>query len=381
MRLDDAANIDDLREKAKSVVPRVVFELLASASGDEQAFRRSVEDFKSRKLLPRLLRGVAERDQTTSLFGREYAAPFGIAPTGTIGILRKNIELSLARAAKAAGIPCVTSGASVLPHEQVAAEAPGHVWSQLYAATDPKITEDLVRRAADFGAPALVWTVDQPVAFKNDRLMRAGYGIPPRLKLRDKLEALRHPTWLREYLSGGMVGMGHWQRYAPAGSSDHDVHMFYSQQRNAGQTWRELETLRRIWDGPLVVKGILRAEDALRAAELGADGVIVSSHGGFGIDRLPSSIEMLPGVVAAVGDRLTVMFDSGIRRGSDIVMALCLGAKFVFVGRATLYGATAALDAGALRAIDILKDEVDRTMGLLGCSSLSQLSPEFVLGA
>lgn len=380
MKLKEAINIEDLRQIAKSVVPRVVIEILEGASEDEISYHRSTEDFRNIRLLPKVLRGVENREISTTLFGRTYAAPFGIAPTGTIGVLRKNIELVLARSAKAADIPCIVSGASVLEHERIAAEAPGYIWSQVYAATDPKITEDLVRRAESFGSEALVWTVSQPVASKNDRLIHSGYGIPPRLKLGAKLEALRHPTWLREYLSGGMVGVGHWQRYAPPNANINEVYRFYMSQRNAMQTWRELEALRRMWKGPLVVKGILRPDDAVTAAECGADGIIVSTHGGFALDRAASSIQMLPHVVDAVGDKATVMLDTGVRRGSDVVTALALGAKFVFIGRATLYGATAGLDEGAKLAIDILKDETKRTMGLLGCSSVAELSRDLVHG-
>jgi isopentenyl diphosphate isomerase/L-lactate dehydrogenase-like FMN-dependent dehydrogenase len=172
--------------------------------------------------------------------------------------------------------------------------------------------------------------------------------------------------------------MRQWEAYLPEGAPVREAHRLFAAQRNASQTWKELEVLRRMWAGPLIVKGILHPGDAIRAAEMGVDGVIVSNHGGNTLDRAPASIDMLPGVVAAVGDKLTVMFDGGVRRGSDIVLARCLGAKFVFTGRATLYGAAAGGSAGALRAMAILKDGVDRTLGQLGCNSLEDLSLDFV---
>jgi len=374
-----AINLWDLREAAKRRLPRAVFELINSASEDNFALAAITSQMNARELLPRVLRGVEKRNQETMLFGRNWSTSFGIAPTGTIGVLRRDIEYSLAEAALASNIPMVLSGASRHSLEDVAKRAPGQVWSQLYAATDPKITADLVARAEACGSGALVWTVDLPVFPKNDRQQRLGYGIPPRPRLCDKFEALLHPSWLIDYLRGGTVGLDHWRKYVPAGSSDHAVHQYYLSQRNALQSWREMELLRRLWKGPLVLKGILNPEDAIRAAELGADGIIVSNHGGFGLDRMPASIDVLPSIVAAVGDRLTVMLDSGVRRGADVLLARALGAKFVFVGRAALYGATAYGTPGAIRAIDILKNEIDRNLGQIGCPDLAELDASYVV--
>ena len=378
MGAERAVNIADLRLQAKRRLPKVIFEIIDHASEDDLVLVKNVERLRAHTLMARVLMGVPEREQSTTLFGREYSTFFGISPMGIIGIIRKDVELILAEAAHDADIPMILSGASAHALEKVVPKAPGTVWSQLYAASDPKITEDLVRRAADAGATGLVWTVDLPVYPKNDRSIRNGIGIPARLSLRAKLEALLHPGWIREYLGGGMSRMGHWECYVPAGSSSADVLKFYLSQKNSMQTWREMETLRRLWQGPLIVKGIMNSADAVQAAELGADGIIVSNHGGYGLDRAPASIDMLPGIAAAVGNRVTVMFDGGIRRGSDAVIARCLGAKFVFVGRAALYGAAACGLAGARRAIEVLKDEIDRTMGLMGCGRGADLRPELV---
>ncbi len=284
----------------------------------------------------------------------------------------------LATAAKQANIPMILSGVSSEPIETVATLAPGQVWSQLYAAKDTAINADLVRRAQDSEVSILVWTVDMGAAPKNERLMRNGLGVPPRLSLLNRLEALTHPAWFLEYLRGGMTKLGSWQPYVGAGAPPFEAQKLWMSQRFESLTWHGLETLRRLWKGPLIVKGILHPDDAARVAELGGDGVIVSNHGGWGLDRAPAAIDMLPGVVAAVGEKLPVMFDGGVRRGSDIVVARCLGAKFVFVGRATLYGAVAAGTPGASRAINILKDEIDRTMGQIGCANAQEFKPEFV---
>jgi len=378
MQLQDAVNIADLKLLAKRRLPRGMFDLLEGASEDERALARNVGRLREYSLVARALRGAVQRDQSTTLFGKTYASCFGISPTGFISLLRRDIELMLADAAQQANIPMTLSGVSCEPIETVAARAPGHVWSQLYAAKDPKINADLVRRAQDAGVGVLVWTIDMGAPPKNDRLAHAGFAIPPKLTLGSKLEALTHPAWMSEYLRGGMARMGAWERYVAPGSPPFEAHAFFMAQRFGALTWQGLESLRKIWKGPLVVKGIMHPDDAVRIAELGGDGVIVSNHGGYGLDRAPASIDMLAGIVAAAGHKLTVMFDSGVRRGSDIVVARCLGAKFVFVGRATLYGAVAGGLPGALRAIDILKDEVDRTMGQIGASNGDQLKPEFV---
>jgi (S)-mandelate dehydrogenase len=203
--------------------------------------------------------------------------------------------------------------------------------------------------------------------------------LPPRLSPLALLEALTHPGWVFDYLRhGGMPTMEAWAPYAEPGASAAEVARFFRTQSPSVQTWRDFEDLRRIWPEKLVVKGIMRPADAVRCAELGADGIIVSNHGGKALDRAPATIELLPAIKAAVGDRLAVMLDSGVRRGSDIVVAKCLGADFIFVGRATLYGVAAAGLSGAIRVLDILREEIDTTLGLIGCPSFEQLGPDFL---
>jgi L-lactate dehydrogenase (cytochrome)/(S)-mandelate dehydrogenase len=378
MRTDKAVNIADLRLLAKRRLPRIVFEVLDGASEDQSALVRNMARLREHLLVQRVLRNGRPRDHSTTIFSKTYASSFGIAPTGFIGVMRNGIEFMLAEAALEANIPMILSGVSAQPIEKVAARAPGQVWSQIYAAKDPDITTDMVRRARDSGVEVLVWSVDMGAPPKNENQMRSGAGFPPSPTLGSMVEALAHPGWLLDYLSNDAAAIGSWQPYIASGAPAYSGHKLFMAQRFESLQWKMLDALRRHWSGPFVVKGILHPEDALRVAEGGADGVIVSNHGGIGLDRAPASIDMLPGIVEAVGSKLIVMFDSGIRRGSDAVVARCLGAQMVFVGRPTLYGASAGGKAGALRAINILKDEIERTMGQIGCATGADLKSEFV---
>ncbi|MDB5531944.1 MAG: hypothetical protein JWO28_259, partial [Hyphomicrobiales bacterium] len=329
-------------------------------------------------LVQRVLRNGRPRDQSTTIFNKSYSTCFGIAPTGFIGVMRNGIELMLAEAALEANIPMILSGVSAQPVEKVAARAPGQVWSQIYAAKDPDITADMVRRARDSGVGVLVWSVDMGAPPKNENQMRSGAGFPPRPTLGSMVESLAHPAWLLDYMRNDAAAIGSWQPYVAPDAPAYSGHKLFMAQRFESLQWSMLDTLRKLWSGPLVVKGILHPDDASRVAEGGADGVIVSNHGGMGLDRSPAAIDMLADVVAAVGSKLVVMFDSGIRRGSDAVVARCLGAQMVFVGRPTLYGASAGGKAGTLRAINILKDEIERTMAQIGCATGADLKPELV---
>jgi (S)-mandelate dehydrogenase len=272
------------------------------------------------------------------------------------------------------------SGASTGSIEAAAKIAPENAWYQLYGARDMNISEDQVRRARDAGMSTLVHTVDVPVNSKRERNIRNGFVRPYKITLSMVIDGLLHPAWLIEYLRhGGMPSFDNWEAYAPPGAGAEQVSDLVGTQTPSTQTWRELEAYRRLWPRKLVVKGILHPEDARRAADLGVDGIMVSNHGGRQLDRAPSPLAMLPLIKAAVGDRLTLMLDSGIRRGSDIVVAYCLGARYVFVGRATLYGTVVGGTAGAMRAIDILKDEVQRVLMQMGCPSINQLGPQWLL--
>ena len=351
MRLDDAINIEDLHRMAKRRLPKIAFDFIEGGLEDERGLERNTSAFHKHQLLPRYLVDVSTRDQTRTLFGRTYASPFGISPTGGAGLFRRGADLMLAEAAAKANIPYIMSGASNNSIEAAAKIAPDHAWYQLYAAREAGVREDMIRRAADAGMASLVLTVDVPVSSKRERNIRNGFanirgGLFQALSLKPSIlaEALTHPGWVVEYLrhGGGTPMLQNWQPYAPAGANSEQVYNFARalQPYNA-QTWRDLERYRRLFPRNLVVKGIMSPADAMRSAEIGCDGIIVSNHGGRQLDQAPAPLDVLPAIKEAVGDKLTIMLDSGVRRGADILIALCLGAEFVFMGRPTLYGAAA----------------------------------------
>jgi (S)-mandelate dehydrogenase len=386
MKLDRAVNIEDLHRMAKRRLPKIAFDFIEGGLEDERGLERNTAAFHKHLLLPRYLVDVSQRDQTAELFGHAFASPFGISPTGGAGLFRRGADLMLAAAAADANIPYIMSGASNDSIEAAARVAPRNTWYQLYAARDAKVREDMIRRTADAGLEALVLTVDTPVGSKRERNIRNGFanvrgGLLQALSLKPSilLEALTHPGWIVEYLKhgGGTPMLQNWQPYAPSGADAEEVYNFSRALLPFNtQTWRDLENYRRLFPRNLVVKGIMHPSDAIRAAEIGVDGVIVSNHGGRQLDQAPAALDVLPAIKAAAGDRLTVMLDSGIRRGADILIALCLGARFVFMGRPTLYGAAAGGIPGVKKAIDIFKNEIDLVMGQIGCPSLDQLGPD-----
>jgi L-lactate dehydrogenase (cytochrome)/(S)-mandelate dehydrogenase len=388
MKVEDAVNIEDLHRMAKRRLPKIAFDFIEGGLEDEYGLERNTLAFRKHLLLPRYLVDVSKRDQSVNLFGRTFASPFGISPTGVAGLFRRGADLMLAEAAAEANIPYIMSGASNDAIEAAARAAPGNTWYQLYSATDAKIREDMIRRTADAGLDALVLTVDVPVGSKRERNIRNGFahargGLFQALSLKPSilLEALTHPGWIVEYLrhGGGAPMLQNWQPYAPSGAGAEEVYKFTrAHMPYNAQTWRDLETYRRLFPRKLVVKGIMHPGDATRAAEIGVDGIIVSNHGGRQLDQAPASLDLLPAVSAAVGERLAVMLDGGVRRGADILIAFCLGARFVFMGRPTLYGAAAGGISGVKKAIDIFRDEIDLVMAQIGCPSLGELGPDFL---
>ena len=381
MKLEKAVNIEDLHRMAKRRLPKIAFDFIEGGVEDELGISRNEAAFRRHRLMPRYLVDVTKRDQSAKLFDRVYASPFGISPTGAAALFRPGADLMLAESAAGANIPFVMSGASTASMEKAAAVAPTHTWYQLYVARDAKISEDLIRRARDAGLGTLVLTVDVPISSKRERNIRNGFGRPLRMTWKTKLEALTHPGWMVDYWRHGTPLIENWAPYASAGANADQVADFVSSQMPSVPTWEDLEKFRKLWPRHLVVKGILHPDDASRAADIGVDGIIVSNHGGRQLDRAPASLEALPAIKKAVGDRVTLMLDSGVRRGADILIALALGARFVFVGRATLYGAAAGGIPGVRKAISILRNEIDLTMAQIGCPSLDQLDASFLCDA
>lgn len=382
MDVSKALSINDLRQAAKRRLPKILFELIESGVEDEYGLARNIDAFRQYRIMPRYLGDIAKRDQRVRLFGHDYASPFGIAPTGFAGLLRNGADMMLAETAREANIPFIISGASAAPIEQLAKLGPDHVWYHVYPAKDSAITADILGRVRDAGLNKLVLTVDNPVYPNRERDTRNGFSLPLRLRPAILLEALTHPAWIAHYLrAGGMPFMDTWARYAGPGKNAAEVAAFFRSQSPSIQTWADIERLRREWKGTFILKGIQHPDDAVRAADLGIDGIIVSNHGAKSFDPLPSPLETLPAVKAAIGGRIPVMMDSGVRRGYHALIAKALGADFVFVGRATLYGVVADAKRGAAKAVDLLRKEVDQSLALAGASSFTGIDASYLLGS
>lgn len=378
MTPDKAVNLEDFHRMAKRRVPKLAFDYIEGGVEDERGMRTNTDSFLKYHLLPKYLVDVARRDQSTTLFGRTYASPFGFAPTGMMGLYRRGGELLLAQAAAEANLPYIMSGGSTETLEAAARVAPRHTWYQLYAASEQAICEDLIRRCDDAGLGALVVTVDVPVRTRRERNIRNGFSLHGRAKPSLLLEALMHPGWVIDYLRhGGIPPLANWVKYAPPGSTPQQVAQFFNSKVPASaQTWAELENYRRLWPRTLIVKGVMDPDDAARAADLGVDGIIVSNHGGRQLDRAPAPLDVFPAIKRAVGDRVTLMLDGGIRRASDILTALCLGAQYVFLGRPALYAIAAGGVVGARRLVELMQSEIDLNMGQMGCPTIADLGPD-----
>jgi (S)-mandelate dehydrogenase len=381
MSIDSAINIDDLKRMAKRRLPKIMFDFIEGGVEDEVGLRTNANAFRDLRLVPRYYIDTAKREQRATIFGRTFSSPFGIAPTGMAGAFRKDAELFLAQAANDADLPYLMSGASNASMEAGAKLAPKNLWYQIYGARDRSFQLDLVKRAIDCGVTALAVTCDVPVSSNRERNRRNGFVRPLRMTLPTILEAMLHPAWvINYYRQGGLPMLGNWERYATKGSTpDQVADLFAKQTPDASQTWDDLEAIRNAWPGKLMVKGIMHPEDARTAIGLGIDGLIVSNHGARQLDMMPSPLDMLPMIRSAVGPDVALLLDSGVRRGSDIVAALCLGADFVLTGRATLYGATAAGLPGVKKAVSILQREIDLVLGQIGAVNLDALGPHYLL--
>lgn len=380
MNIRSACNLEDVRTLARRKLPRIAFDFIDGGADDEHCLRRNREAFQRHQLLPRYLVDVSRRNQSTTLLGRRYASPFGISPTGLAGLFRPGADQMLARAAATADIPFLLSSASNGSLEEVCKVAPEHVWFQMYCTSDERINADLVQRARRCGVRVLVLSVDVPVNSNRERNRRNGFSRPFRMTPAVVLEALGHPAWVWRYLrTGGIPMMQNWQPYAPEGASAADVADLYGTLTPAPMVrWQHLQRIREAWPGPLVVKGLMHPEDAREAVALGVDGLVISNHGGRQLDAAPAPLDVLPAIRAAVGDEVELILDSGVRRGSDIVVARCLGARFALFGRPTLFGVAAAGERGADRVIQIIRSEIDMVLAQIGCGTFDALGPAYL---
>lgn len=362
--------IDDLRRRARRRLPRAVFDYIDGGAEDEVALRRNRSGFDEWALVPRYLHDVGEIDLTTEVLGVRSTMPLALAPTGFTRMFHPDGELAVARAAARAGIPYAQSTMATTSMEDVAAVSDGPLWFQLYVWRDRGLCRELIARAKAAGYRALLLTVDTPVTGARERDLRNGLSIPPALGARTLLDGALHPHWWWGLLSTEAMTFANVSHVAAEPSG---VMAFVARQFDPGVTWDDIEWMVQAWGGPFVIKGVMSVEDARRAASMGVTGVVVSNHGGRQLDHTQAPIEVLSEVVDAVGDDLEVLLDSGVRRGTDIVKALAVGARAVMVGRPYLYGLGAAGEAGVEHAIALLRAELTRAMGLIGRSSVRDL--------
>lgn len=372
-RLARAHTIDDLRRIAKARTPAGPFDYTDGGADQEIGVGRSIDAFADLEFRPTMLRDVSAVDTTTEVFGVSSALPFGLAPAGFARMMHSAGESAVVAAAATAGVPYALSTVATTSIGALAEAAPAATkWFQLYLWKERDLSLELVAQAKAAGFSALMVTVDVPTVGNRVRDLRNGMTIPPQLSLRTLIDASYRPEWWFNFLTTKPYQFA----FDHGGTSS--LSKLVATLYDPTVTLEDLSWLRNAWTGPLVIKGIQSEDDAQLAFDHGADGIVVSNHGGRQLDRAPVPLHLLPRIVERVGHRGTIMLDTGIRNGADIVAAIALGADFTLIGRAYLYGLMAGGEAGVARAIEILRSEVERTMALLGCSSLSELSPEHV---
>jgi (S)-mandelate dehydrogenase len=373
-----ALNVADLRDIARRRVPGFVFEYVESGAEDEVTLRGNREALERLRLIPQTLVDTSGRHLRSTILGRPANAPLVIAPTGLNGLLHPDGDVTLACAAAKLGVPYTLSTVSTTRLEEVASRAGGRLWMQLYVIKERALGRDIMQRAAAAGYEALVFTTDANV-FGNREWDQRGYRRPGKPTLRASLDALRHPRWAWEVLlRHGMPRFRNLEPFLPPNLTPMGASTVIPQLFDATISWNDIAWIREHWHGKLLLKGVLSVADAERAAALGADGIVVSNHGGRQLDYCVAPIEVLAEIKAAVGTRLALLVDGGFRRGTDVVKALALGAEAVLLGRATLYGLIAGGAPGVERALTILTTEMDRVLGQLGCNSVAELAPHFV---
>jgi L-lactate dehydrogenase (cytochrome) len=368
------ANIYELRRLAQRSVPRVVFDFIDGGAADEVTVRRNSADFARVTFNPRILNDVSTVDTSTSLFGSRLAMPLVVSPTGGSALLRYEGECVLAKAASAHGVGFTLSAMSSWPLEDVAQFSNGSAWFQLYLWRDRSLSGALVERAASAGYQALVLTVDTPVIGIRERDGRNRFSVPPRITARSVAQSLVRPRWARSFLREAPLN-GH---VSVGGGDPQSLAAYIGGLFDPSVTWKDIAWLRDRWSGPLLIKGVIDPRDAHLLVEAGVDGVIVSNHGGRQLDHSPSAISALAPVVEAVGGRVPVLLDGGVRRGSDILKAIAIGASACMTGRPLLYGLGAAGEAGVARALELLQSELRIAMALTGSVSIDKVGPSLV---
>ncbi|MCP9629650.1 alpha-hydroxy-acid oxidizing protein [Rhodopseudomonas palustris] len=366
--------IEDLRQIHKRKVPKMFFDYVDHGSYAEETLRANVDDLKRIKFRQRILVDISKRDLSTTILGDKYAMPLILAPVGSTGMQYGDGEIHACRAAHAAGIPYTLSTMSICSIEDVAANVTKPFWFQLYVMKDRGFVKALIERAIAAKCSALVLTVDLQVIGQRHQDIKNGMTVPPEIfRPKNLIDIATKPGWVKGILGAKQRNFGNIAGHLPGSKDLESVSAWVASQFDASLNWKDIDWIRSIWPGKLIIKGILDVEDAREAVKVGAEALVVSNHGGRQLDGAPSSIEVLPEIVHTVGSHIEVMFDGGIRSGQDVMRALALGAKSCMIGRAYIYGLGAFGGPGVAKAIDIIGRELSTTMGLCGVNAINQI--------
>jgi L-lactate dehydrogenase (cytochrome) len=379
-RLNKVASVEDLRRFARRRLPRGIFDYIDGGAEDERTLAANSAAFARILFRPRVLREVGDVDPSTTLLGGPLPYPMVLAPTGYTRVADPQGELAVARAAERAGLPYALSTMATRSIEEVAAVSEGRKWFQVYTFRDRGLVKDMIARAAEAGYEAIMPTVDLAVLGQRDRDVRRGFTMPPKLGLGTLLDGAVHPGWTWAFARSEPIKFAN---VAPQGlgsgsGAPASMAAYAAMKFDPNLSWRDIEWMRSIWDGAMIIKGIQCVEDAVLAAEHGVDAIALSNHGGRQLDSAPPAVDLIAPVLDAVGDRLEIICDGGVRRGSDIVKAVALGAKACMVGRAYLYALGAAGEQGVDHVLRMFDADVRRTMALVGARSIGELTPELL---
>lgn len=371
-------NIEDLRQQARRKVPRAIFDYVDRGSYDEISYRANSDDLKAIRFRQRVLIDASNRSLATTMLGENVSMPIAIAPTGLTGLLCGDGEMLAARAAENAGIRFTLSTMSICSIEDVRSATKGPFWFQLYVFRDRGFSESVIERAKAAGCTALFVTVDLPLRGQRHADIKNGLQVPPKLTLRNALDIATKPAWAASVLMGRRKSFGNIDAYIKGKGSVWAAGAWANNNFDSTLSWDDVAWVRKLWPGKLVLKGVLDAEDAKKAADLGADAIVVSNHGGRQLDGAPATIAVLPRIVDALQDRIEVLFDGGVRSGQDVLKALALGARGCLIGRAYLYGLAAMGEAGVTKAVNLIAEELRVSMSLTGVRDVSQVSRDIL---
>jgi L-lactate dehydrogenase (cytochrome) len=366
-------SIDDLRQRARRNVPKMFFDYADAGSYNQETLRANRADFEKIKLRQRILRDVDQRSTATTIMGEPVPVPLALGPIGLGGMMHGDGEIMACRAAQAAGIPYTLSTMSINSIEDVAAAVDKPFWFQLYVMRDRGFIRELIQRAAAAKCSALMLTVDLQVLGQRHVDVRNGLTVPPEIKIRNVIDIMTKPAWAWSILKGKRKTFGNLAGHVKDTTNINSLAAWTANQFDPTLNWKDVEWIKSIWPGKLILKGILDVDDARIAVSTGADAISVSNHGGRQLDGAPSAIASLPRIADAVGSEVEVMMDSGVRTGADMMRALALGARSCIIGRSYVYGLGAGGQAGVARAIEILKNELDITMALCGVNKVSEI--------